>query len=357
KLDQRALPEPQAHRAASRAARTEQERVLCRLFADVLDVEAVGIDDSFFELGGHSLLAMRLVNAVREALGVELSIRSMFEAPTVAQLSGRLGVPQASSLAMLLPLRLQADAPTLFCLHPGRGLCWSYSQFIRHLPGLSMYGLQARGIENDEPPTATLTAMVEEYVQCILQVQPVGPYHFLGWSFGGRIAFEVACALTALGHEVGEVILLDARVPFENLDNNSITQRTVFDAILSEAEPLAPGFEKAVESLPAFHDYLKRQNNPLGLLDVEVFKRIVETSINNTWLGQTPIQRQYSGRLTYFSARRSTPSGMTQSAQWSGFTSMPIRNITLDCLHDDIVKAPAVRDICNHIVRRMGLKE
>ncbi|WP_160320674.1 non-ribosomal peptide synthetase, partial [Pseudomonas asplenii] len=72
KLDQRALPEPQAHRPASRAARDEQEALLCRLFAEVLGVEAVGIDDNFFEMGGHSLLAMRLVNAVRESLGVEL---------------------------------------------------------------------------------------------------------------------------------------------------------------------------------------------------------------------------------------------------------------------------------------------
>ncbi|PPS26112.1 hypothetical protein BVY10_20815, partial [Pseudomonas amygdali pv. morsprunorum] len=81
KLDLRALPEPSERKQESRAPRNEQEARLCRLFAEVLGVDSVGIDDSFFELGGHSLLAMRLVNAVREELGVDLAIRSLFEAP------------------------------------------------------------------------------------------------------------------------------------------------------------------------------------------------------------------------------------------------------------------------------------
>ncbi|WP_280429426.1 class I SAM-dependent methyltransferase [Nocardia brasiliensis] len=90
KLDRAALPDPEFLSAkAYRAPRNDLEQTLTGLFSEILGVGRVGIDDSFFALGGHSLLATRLASRIRAVLGVEVPIRVMFEAATVAELADR----------------------------------------------------------------------------------------------------------------------------------------------------------------------------------------------------------------------------------------------------------------------------
>jgi acyl carrier protein len=91
KLDRKALPAPDHAKAATgRGPRNPEEEALCRLFADLLGAEAVGIDDDFFAAGGHSLLATRLSGRIRNEFEVDVKVTMVFRNPTVAQLADRI---------------------------------------------------------------------------------------------------------------------------------------------------------------------------------------------------------------------------------------------------------------------------
>jgi len=125
KVDRRALPAPDRTRpdleAAYVAPRTAVEEVLAGVWAEVLDVERVGVHDDFFDLGGHSLKATQVVSRVREALQVEMPLRSIFEQPTVAGLAElllqephqRVGIEKTARVLISLAELSEAEVDTM----------------------------------------------------------------------------------------------------------------------------------------------------------------------------------------------------------------------------------------------------
>lgn len=106
KLDRRALPAPDAEneQAVYEAPRTETEKMLCHIWKAVLGVDRVGITDNFFQLGGHSLLATRLVSRINQQFDIDLSVKNLFAAPSISELTNTLKTMDIGVRPALVPV-------------------------------------------------------------------------------------------------------------------------------------------------------------------------------------------------------------------------------------------------------------
>ncbi len=218
KLDRKALPEPtvaqQGLKLGFVAPRNEMELELAAIWEEVLGVSPIGVRDNFFDLGGHSLLAVQLVSRVGRRFQCSVPLAALLSDGTIERLAVFIG--QAANdrpWSPLTPIRPHGALAPLFCVHPAGGNVLGYYELAQHVdPERPVYALQARGVDGKLPPHVTLDEMAEEYLAAIRSVQPAGPYHVVGWSSGGVVAYEIARRLSASGETIGVVSLIDSRV-------------------------------------------------------------------------------------------------------------------------------------------------
>ncbi|MET7383116.1 amino acid adenylation domain-containing protein [Streptomyces sp. NPDC005526] len=345
KLDVRALPAPEfTSSQAYRAPRSEREELLCRLFAEVLGVDRVGVDDDFFDLGGHSLLIMRLAGRIREALGSELTVRTVFEAPTVARLAGRLGHDTLDdALEVLLPLRADGDLPPLFCVHPGLGVGWVYSGLVPALErDRPVYALQARGLTGADRLPRNAEEMADDYLAHVRKVQPHGPYHLLGWSFGGLVAHLMATRLQAEGEEVALLALLDAYpTGRKHVEHGG-------DGFLRGLAGLT-GRAPADESAPLDHAAVARLlgegDTGLAGLRARHVAAIERVAANNQAVGDALRPGVYRGDVLYFLATEGRDADAPRAEAWQAHATGRLEIHEVACAHDEMTRPGPIAEI------------
>ncbi|WP_143064657.1 condensation domain-containing protein, partial [Streptomyces colonosanans] len=171
-LDVAALPLPAGAAApARRMARNPREAALCRVFAEVLGVDTPGIDDSFFVLGGQSLTSVRLLSRVRTEFGVELPVRALFEAPTVAQFAQRLNEAERATGHALAP----AERPDVIPLSFAQRRLWFLNRLEEASPAYNMsFAVRLEGSLDQGALAAALRDVVERH-ESLRTVFPEGP--------------------------------------------------------------------------------------------------------------------------------------------------------------------------------------
>ncbi|MCB2102390.1 MAG: amino acid adenylation domain-containing protein, partial [Rhodobacterales bacterium] len=219
KVDRAALPQLDRQAANGGAEkvppRDALETSLVRIWEDILDVRPVGIHDNFFDLGGHSLMALRIQTRIEKALAVTVPATALFETPTVAALAERLRRRQDSASARLLvEVQPAGDRRPFFCVAAGHGDVMRFASLSQHMgTGRPFMALVPPRGPDGKPPRLVLTDLAAEYVDEILTVQRDGPFLIAGFSLGGVVALEVARQITARGHRVGAMVLLDTVHP------------------------------------------------------------------------------------------------------------------------------------------------
>ncbi|MGW3965986.1 amino acid adenylation domain-containing protein [Amycolatopsis sp. NPDC005003] len=334
-LDHAQLPAPTEKAAGT----TPAAEVLRLAFAETLGLPEVDVDADFFALGGNSLLSVRLVALARNA-GLRFTVADVLTHGTVERLAALAGTGGGGGgdvldpFAPVLPIRPDGDREPLFCVHAGLGLSLPYLGLVQHLdPGRPMYGLQSPNIGSGGELPVSVEDVAEEYAARIRAIQPSGPYHLLGWSFGGLLAHEIAVQLQEAGERVETLCVLDS-FPVEAAGQAPPTRQELLVSFLEHLGHDADG--DAELSPAAVIDVLRRGGSRLAGIGEERMARVLDVMGNNGELAVRYEPTRFSGRLLLFLAA----DGLTEEdlaerpGRWAPYVDGAIETHRIGCGHE-----------------------
>jgi len=215
KTDRKSLPKPDynlLNRSGEYVApRTDVEKMLARIWEELMGLQKVSIFDNFFTLGGRSLVAVQIMARIENLTGKRLPLSTLFEHSTIEKLALRLGVDAKSiTWESLVPIKPKGSKMPLYIVH-GAGL----NVLLFNALAMNMdeeqpvYGLQAKGLNGIDEPLDVMEEIAANYIAEIVAQNPTGPYALAGYSLGGTIAYEMARQMKAMGKNVKMLAVFD----------------------------------------------------------------------------------------------------------------------------------------------------
>jgi thioesterase domain-containing protein len=237
-------------------------------------------------------------------------------------------------LDLVMPMRVGGDGPLLFCAPPMVGLSWCYLALLPHVDArYPLYGLQARGLRRPEPLPTSMQEMARDYADQIRMTQPSGPYHLLGWSLGGNIAFAIAEEFERRGEQIGLLVILDSTlVDLDAIESNEPWM--IFNLVLAQFG-YVPALSPAEPDPEARMLELVRRRPGLGLEEwpdqrLRALQRVIK---NNVAVARVHRPGRVHCPLLLFSASRNEPTLAEKLDNWRSFVDGPIEAVEVDCHH------------------------
>ncbi|WP_377026010.1 non-ribosomal peptide synthetase [Mucilaginibacter angelicae] len=266
KIDRKALPKPDysiIYREGEFVApRTDNEKLVAKIWQQNMGIEQISIFDNFFELGGRSLVAVKIMAAIEQETGKRLPLATLFEHATIEKLAARLEGNEAIGWESLVPIKPEGSKMPLYIVH-GAGL----NVLLFNALAMNMnaeqpvYGLQARGLNGIDEPLDVMEEIAANYIAEIVAKNPEGPYALAGYSLGGIIAYEMANQLIAAGKEVKMVAMFDTYAERSNVNDSKA--KKIVDKTTLRAKQFAHSFVLLAEDPKRTIEYkglmLKRQ--------------------------------------------------------------------------------------------------
>jgi len=316
---------------------TPLEDTLATIWAEVLGLEKVEIDDNFFDLGGESLLTIQLVERIEEAFEIRLPLIAIAQAPTIEQLAGLIQQSdQTESWASLVALQPGGSRLPLYLVHAIAGHVLYYRDLATLLgEDQPVYGLQQPGWNQGHPLHTRVEDMAAYYIRALQTLQPKGPYLLGGLSFGGLIAFEMAQQLHEQGEHVALLALLDTHSPTERLANRALGYKTY---ALAQRLDFHFGNLWAINPKQRWVYLLERAS----LFRSRVWGRVREIEQINFHAMQSYKPKPYPGPITFFRANRHRFELADPQASWGKFAAGGLEMHEIPGYHGSLVAPPHV---------------